>query len=622
MRMLLVLCVSALLGQNGSRWPVPAVVEIDVAEARFRDRHKDELSKTTLDEQSQVAHKLLAEFDKVEAAPVDQYVRLRTVRRLAAATGDHDLYIDATRTLSQMFRVEYRRAVADGQAEVLANASPSECRKLLPDLQASIGEAIREEEFDVAEKTVAALKAAADQADKFGPAIHAAWARTITSEVESLLRKYAGLADARKKLDAMPPDGPSHLLVGEFLCFVKDDWTHGLPLLAVGSDPALRNAAERDRKAADGTLLDGVLAGDAWFDVAADLERLQRSSARMRAAMWYRRAAADLAGDPDERLKPLVDKRLDELAKLDEAPQPIVLPIRSFSSRFENGREHVLREGGTAESEAAVARGLAWLARVQSKDGRWKLDGNFPDKGNADDAAGTALGLLPFVRAGITHRTGKNPEYRKAVDAGIRRLLAVQNGETGAFSREMYAHGLCTLALCEAYAMSGDGDLKKPAQRAVDWTVRAQHSGGGWRYQPGQTGDLSVTAGQVLALDAARSAGLDVPKTTIAKVATFLDSVLDPLTEGYGYVSNQPTPTMTAAGLLCRERLQDWSWRNDRLVQGIDRYLKPNSPRIGFKDIYYYYYATQAIRRRGGADWTAWNGKMRDLLVGTGEGRR
>src|SRR5439155_1455757 len=85
-------------------------------------------------------------------------------------------------------------------------------------------------------------------------------------------------------------------------------------------------------------------------------------------------------------------------------PQQETRPLAgSFDGRSASAatRAMLLREGsGTEASEAAVARGLQWLARVQSPDGAWKLDGPYPDKGSGNDVAGTAFGLLPFLAAG------------------------------------------------------------------------------------------------------------------------------------------------------------------------------------------------------------------------------
>lgn len=271
---------------------------------------------------------------------------------------------------------------------------------------------------------------------------------------------------------------------------------------------------------------------------------------------------------------------------------------------------------GTAASEAVVAKGLRWLARVQSPDGLWRLDGNFPDKGTANDVAGTALGLLPFLGAGKTHKASKdNNVYDKAIDKALNALLSLQDKRTGAFSRDMYAHGLATIAITEAFGLSQDYSLKKPAQLAINFILKAQHEGGGWRYSPGQAGDTSVSGWQIMALKSGLLAGLDVPPVALRKAQTFLDSVVAPSTEGSGYTDPNPTPTMTAVALLCRQYLSGWGRQNLRLIKAVDNHIKPNSPRPERKDVYYYYYATQVMHNLGGDDWKAWNVKMRDMLI-------
>ena len=89
--------------------------------------------------------------------------------------------------------------------------------------------------------------------------------------------------------------------------------------------------------------------------------------------------------------------------------------------------EKALREGaGKYYSLSTLAWGLKWLAVHQSADGRWKLDGDFPDKGNANDVAGTALGLLPFLGVGKTHKADRDNPYVKAIDKCLTYLLTIQ----------------------------------------------------------------------------------------------------------------------------------------------------------------------------------------------------
>jgi hypothetical protein len=287
-----------------------------------------------------------------------------------------------------------------------------------------------------------------------------------------------------------------------------------------------------------------------------------------------------------------------------------------FEGRTGSKREKILKDaGGTAESEAAVARGLQWLAAQQAADGKWRLDGDFKDKGQANDTAGTALGLLPFLGAGMTHKNVKDHAYAKHIEKGLQWLGRKQdrNGDLGG---GMYAHGLATIALAEAYGQSKDANLRRHAQLAINYIVRAQHEQGGWRYSPGQAGDTSVTGWQVTALITAKKAGLEVPAISLKKAQKFLDGMCDGQTEGYGYTSNAATPTNSAIGLLCRHHLQGWNDKNPRWTKGIDKNVVPNAAAAA-RNSYFAYYATQLMRLRGGDEWKTWNEKIRDELIKT-----
>ena len=291
-----------------------------------------------------------------------------------------------------------------------------------------------------------------------------------------------------------------------------------------------------------------------------------------------------------------------------------------------------LQDGGNAESEAAVARGLKWIALHQANDGHWSLNGfhsHAHDKiglggqtrpcnceGRAainNDIAGTALGLLPFLGAGETHKApplAQGIHYTKHVEQGLKYLLARQATD-GDFGGGMYAHGLATIAVCEAYGLTSDPHLRVPAQKALDFIVKAQHAGGGWRYAPGQPGDTSVVGWQVMALKSGQMAGLSVPNPTFKGAEKWLDACMS-TDGGYGYTSPQDTPTMTAVGLLCREYL-GWTPRNVNLINGVTKLKK--TPPGSLDSIYYYYYATQVLHHMGGEGWEAWNPKMRDQLI-------
>lgn len=272
--------------------------------------------------------------------------------------------------------------------------------------------------------------------------------------------------------------------------------------------------------------------------------------------------------------------------------------------------------GGNATTEEAVKLGLEWLARNQLKDGSWSLTGPFEDGGgNEQKVSATAMALLAFQGAGNTHQSG---DFQKNVQRGWDYLLTLQNAD-GYFDTEspahhrLYAQAQATIAICEIYGMTKDSKFRLPAQKALDFAHKAQAPEGGWRYEPRIDSDLSVTGWYVMALQSGMMAGLDVQSPTLTKIDDFLNRVAHEGGSRYSYKPGDPVKlTMTAEGLLCRQYL-GWKHSDPRLQAGME-FLLANPINYSDQDVYYWYYATQALHHMDGDHWNRWNAVMRQAI--------
>jgi hypothetical protein len=298
-----------------------------------------------------------------------------------------------------------------------------------------------------------------------------------------------------------------------------------------------------------------------------------------------------------------------------EKPRDIPAPDR-FLGRATRVKRPT--EGGNF-TPAAVAAGLRWLSQHQGRDGHWSLqkfcaDGKCNCRGEGstgDDVAGTALGVLPFLGAGQAHKGGPRSDnvYAKQVELALKYLRAQQKKD-GAFSQDMTSHALATLAICEAFGLSADKELKEPAQRALKYIIDAQSAEGGWRYQRKQSGyDTSISGWQLQALKAGQWAGLKVPEETFEKCGKWLDHA-ETGPGAYGYAASslkdekpRPSLRMSAVGLVCRQ-YTGWKWTGRWPADAPSK-----------RDVFLNYYCTLGRHDVGGKIWEDWNPVMRDFLI-------
>jgi hypothetical protein len=274
----------------------------------------------------------------------------------------------------------------------------------------------------------------------------------------------------------------------------------------------------------------------------------------------------------------------------------------------------------TPAQQAAVDRGLERLASHQKPDGTF---GNNAD-GFGTISAVTALSGLAFMESGSLPNRGKyGPNVQKCVDA----ILAASQ-ESGLLVSEqahavMYSHGFATLFLAEVYGMTGDEQVKEKLQKAVRLIQKTQNPQGGWRYQPVPfDADISVTICQVMALRAARDAGIKVEKDVIDNAIKYVRQCQNP-DGGFNYMlgpvggSGSAFPR-SAAGVAAL--YYAGVFEGDDLKRGLD-YVHKFQPGKGGDSApnshYFYgqYYAVQAMFLAGGDYWADWYPAIRDELI-------
>jgi hypothetical protein len=283
----------------------------------------------------------------------------------------------------------------------------------------------------------------------------------------------------------------------------------------------------------------------------------------------------------------------------------------------------------TERTDEAITRGLAFLSARQHGDG------SFGTNQYTGNVAVTSLAGLAFMAGGHQPNRGK---YGREVTRALRFILSQENRDrvhpgflhnpNASPHGPMYGHGFATLFLAEASGMIHDKELREEVKdklkAAVQLILKGQNPEGGWRYLPGSAdADLSVTICQIMALRAARNAGIFVPRNQVDKCVEYVKACQDrqggwfrymPRGGGGGGVQGF---ARTAAGICAL--YSAGIYKGAEIDAGL-KYLMRAKPNGVFHrpDMHYYYghyYAVQAMWTAGGTYWSEWYPAIRDELL-------
>jgi hypothetical protein len=281
-------------GDDDARAPVPAAAEVATAEAEIKDLFKDDLAKPKPADRIALAVKLLQQADEMKSDNADKYEMLVYARNLASKAGDVTTAVDAADRLCKSYRVkrgETNSALAASFST--ATLSAEEAMEASNAFRVDAETAVQDDEYDAALTLARAAEAMGRRSQSIAAITVAQqrvrWVSNVKAEAEKMKFNQTILAHD-------PADAAANLALGKFCCFMKNDFDHGLPHLALGSDAKLKDAATKDAAAANGAGADKLAAADAWYAVATVPEYNTMPFLQLRMYALYSDAVKDLSG--------------------------------------------------------------------------------------------------------------------------------------------------------------------------------------------------------------------------------------------------------------------------------------------------------------------------------------
>jgi hypothetical protein len=281
------------------------------------------------------------------------------------------------------------------------------------------------------------------------------------------------------------------------------------------------------------------------------------------------------------------------------------------------------------EVRAMYQQGLEYLVSTQAPDGGWN---------NSAYGAGPGvdgLCVLAMLASGEDPNFGTYAEpIRKALRSMVRRqseqtgLIAVNNDHGS-----MYHHGFATLAVAEAYGAvneqllwSGGETAPRTLGQALELAVRCiiesqnKNPFGGWRYTPdAQDADVSVSGANIVALLAAKNAGVEIPDENINKAMKMLEDSTDDSGSvayqvgsgvGFAFGESNARTSIACLSLAIAKR------KESQAFEATAKYLsaRADEPSSGSWPEYTRYYMAQAIFQADYESWLRWNQINNEVL--------
>jgi hypothetical protein len=282
-----------------SRHRVPTTEQLETTLEEIDKVFAEERTKArTAEEKSRLAQQLV-EAAGGEDDPQKRYALLETARSLAAESVSPSLALDVAEKIIEQYDVDDWEVRSETIADLTKHARRVEERGAVYTAAVDLAErAVAQNEYTAAREI---LKMAAETAIKARAFPQSRAARNREKEVADLQQQWEDAQAALEDLKEHPDDAQSHRTVGEFLCFVKEDWDEGLKHLARCGDEAMQEVAQGEIKKPD-DLAGRTALGDGWAALADSARDPQRRCYLDRAAHWYRQCHGEARGIEQQRI--------------------------------------------------------------------------------------------------------------------------------------------------------------------------------------------------------------------------------------------------------------------------------------------------------------------------------
>ncbi len=302
--------------------PLPDAAKVAQSEAKIREDYRLQLAGAS-DAAKQQAVIELATQAAMTQDPALQLASLRVAAILAVEAGDISQAMQIAGRMEQRFQMNGLSDRADllTQAGSFARTAGKKGDLVGFCLKAGFG-AIAIDDYSTASRLAALARTIAQNGN---------WPRLLKetefldSEMTRCRDAFEGVKQFKEILQNKPADIAAAFAMGKFLCFVKNDWDTGLPLMArAAHDETLKAALDAEINERPKTPDKQIALAGLWHNLSASAAGDDKVSYLRRARYWYLKCIAS----SDETDRPRLQQQLDEWGR--ETPsEPAELHVHS-----------------------------------------------------------------------------------------------------------------------------------------------------------------------------------------------------------------------------------------------------------------------------------------------------
>jgi len=311
---------------------VPAQPAVAAAIRAVREAYKDSFSEAKVrSTRLEVAQHLIEASQGETEDSVKRYALLDMARTIYMDEFHVDGVLEVIGAVERSFTVDGLKLRSDALLALGRTAKEGDAkREVLKNLGGAIDNAVAADRYELA-KPLADVNLTMSKA--LNDVAIESEASTRQSQVRECEQTFMIARRSAAVLKDKPTDPEASAVVGRYTCLFKGDWETGLPLLAAGSNEALKVLANKDLIAKSDA--DIVAAADGWYDFMGTQKGVAKEMVRRHTLTLYDKCVGGLSG--------LARSKVEGRQRSLQPARPGVIVIEAF---LEGGCSlHVTRQG-------------------------------------------------------------------------------------------------------------------------------------------------------------------------------------------------------------------------------------------------------------------------------------